>query len=353
MIRITEFLTVKKQISNLLVLACFVAPIATFQSCMKEADLPALRTSEASNIKSLSASLGGNVTDDGRAKIDLRGVCWGTADNPTISDSKKYYWEGMGSFACLVTGLTPDTYYHVRAFATNMVGIAYGNEVHFRTKPAIIASLTAITPTMITHFSAESGAYIWDDGGTPILERGVCLSLNENPTINDRKILAYSWIIPDELGRGPFGCLITGLKPSTLYHIRAYVINLAGIAYSDDRYFETYPLPVVTTKAISVFTQTTARVDAVLKLNCPEYLVWHTGVCYGTTTAPKNDGHNVYIAPYNEKGEFTSYLSNLTPGTLYYIRAYVTVYENMHIGEDNLYKQIAIYGNEVTFTTSP
>ena len=147
------------------------------------------------------------------------------------------------------------------------------------------------------------------------------MSTRANPTINDRK---FSPISEDE--SGTFMCNIIDLKPGTLYHLRAYAITMGGVAYGDDREFKTLPLPGVTTKAISVFTQTTARVDGILTWSGPKMLVRHTGICYGKATAPTYArGVPSEFAPVANGREFSETLKNLTPGTLYYVRAYATV----------------------------
>ena len=50
---------------------------------------------------------------------------------PTFSDSKTNNGEGAGSFSSIMTGLSLNTPYYVRAYATNILGVAYGNEVSF------------------------------------------------------------------------------------------------------------------------------------------------------------------------------------------------------------------------------
>jgi|WetSurSiteA1Bulk_404760.scaffolds.fasta_scaffold09816_2 hypothetical protein len=319
-----------------------------FPSCMKEADLPSVVTDDVTDIKAISATFNGEVSNDGGAKVDLEGFCFGTAHNPTLENSTIQYIKGdPRSFTKIVPFLVPDTYYHVRAFAINSEGTAYGNEVHFRTKPVFLASLVPIGPYQVTIFSATAGAYISDDGGTPLLEKGVCLSTRANPTINDMKV-------PQNTGAGDdaqFICNISDLEPETLYHLRPYAITMGGVAYGDEREFKTYPLPLVTTNVVTDYTQTTARVDGVLSWSGPERFVRQTGICYGTTSAPTfTGGFPFELAPSNNGREFSETLEDLTPGTLYYVRAFATVVKDSHY--DNADDQFVLYGNEITFTTS-
>ncbi len=95
--------------------------------------LPTVTTSSVTDITQTSASCGGNVTSDGGADVTARGVCWSTSQNPTIDDSKTTDGTGTGTFSSNLTGLSPDTTYYVRAYATNSAGTGYGSQVEFHT----------------------------------------------------------------------------------------------------------------------------------------------------------------------------------------------------------------------------
>ncbi len=95
--------------------------------------VPTVTTTAVSNISSTTATAGGNVTSDGGAAVTARGVCWSTTQNPTISNNHTTDGSGTGNFTSSLTGLTAGTTYYVRAYATNAVGTAYGNEITFTT----------------------------------------------------------------------------------------------------------------------------------------------------------------------------------------------------------------------------
>jgi uncharacterized protein (TIGR02145 family) len=63
-------------------------------------------------------------------------VAYGTAQNPTTANNTTSNGTGTGTFTSTLTGLTASTLYYVRAYATNSVGTAYGNEVSFTTSAA-------------------------------------------------------------------------------------------------------------------------------------------------------------------------------------------------------------------------
>jgi len=99
--------------------------------------VPTITTTSVTAITSFTATSGGNITSDGGASVTVRGVCWSTSINPTIALSTKTAdGIGTGVFASSITGLISSTTYHVRAYATNSVGTAYGGDSSFIT-PAI------------------------------------------------------------------------------------------------------------------------------------------------------------------------------------------------------------------------
>lgn len=95
--------------------------------------LPSLSTLTVSAITDSSAKSGGNVTSEGAGVILSVGVCWDEQPNPTLLKSKTVDGAGVGSYSSSMTGLKVNTTYYVRAYASNMHGTAYGNEISFTT----------------------------------------------------------------------------------------------------------------------------------------------------------------------------------------------------------------------------
>jgi phosphodiesterase/alkaline phosphatase D-like protein len=106
--------------------------------------IPTVSTTSISNITTSSATSGGDVTNGGLGTVTARGVCWSTSPNPTISDSTTSDGSGTGSFTSSITGLTPNTTYYVRAYATNSSGTGYGAERVFTTSAEAELSLNRI-----------------------------------------------------------------------------------------------------------------------------------------------------------------------------------------------------------------
>lgn len=100
--------------------------------------LPTIQSTAISSLLSTSAVSGGNVTSDGGATVTARGVVWSTSPNPTITlATKTIDGTGTGSFTSNITGLTANTAYYVRSYATNSAGTSYGTEINFTTMPTI------------------------------------------------------------------------------------------------------------------------------------------------------------------------------------------------------------------------
>ena len=112
-------------------------------SCEKDPALPTdttnadslviITTTKVTSITGSTAETGGNITDDGGDEITARGVCWSALPSPTVRDTHTSDSLGTGSFSSSITGLTPETKYYVRAYAINNAGIAYGQEISFKT----------------------------------------------------------------------------------------------------------------------------------------------------------------------------------------------------------------------------
>ena len=96
--------------------------------------LATMTTVAVTAITTTTAISGGNITSDGGSAVTARGVCWGTATDPAVTGSHTIDGTGIGSFASSLTGLTANTTYYVRAYATNSVGTVYGNVLSLTTQ---------------------------------------------------------------------------------------------------------------------------------------------------------------------------------------------------------------------------
>ncbi len=295
---------------------------------------PTVTTTAASNVTETSATCGGTVTTDGGANVIVRGVCYSTSPAPTTADNHTTDGSGTGSFTSSLTGLTANTTYYVRAYATNSVGTAYGNEVSFTTTIAVqLPTVTTTAASNVTETSATCGGTVTSDGGANVIVRGVCYSTSPAPTTADSHTT-------DGSGTGGFTSSLTGLTAGTTYYVRAYATNSVGTAYGNEVSFTTTAaaqLPTVTTTAASNVAETSATCGGTVTADGGANVIVR-GVCYSTSPVPTTaDNHTT---DGGGTGSFTSSLTGLTAGTTYYVRAYAT----NSVG--------TAYGNEVSFTTT-
>ncbi|MBA0883407.1 rhamnogalacturonan lyase family protein [Flavobacterium undicola] len=108
-----------------------------------------LTTNNITNISTTTAVAGGNITSDGGAAISQRGVVYSNSNSsPTTADTKVVATTtGSGSFSVTLTGLTPATFYYVRAYAINSAGTSYGNTVRLSSLP--VADAVVTTPKQV------------------------------------------------------------------------------------------------------------------------------------------------------------------------------------------------------------
>ncbi|MFZ2199148.1 MAG: SBBP repeat-containing protein [Thermodesulfovibrionales bacterium] len=138
--------------------------------------LPTVSTAAVSDIKAVSATSGGNVVSDGNAAVTARGVCWSFLPNPTTADSCINSGTGTGPFTSLLTGLTINTGYHVRAYAINAAGTAYGDDLQFTTLSQYTLTVTlagtgqgdvTVIPGTLT-WNADTGTALYAPNNTVV-----------------------------------------------------------------------------------------------------------------------------------------------------------------------------------------
>jgi hypothetical protein len=160
--------------------------------------LPAVTTAPVSSVTVISASSGGDVISDGGVEVTAKGVCWSISQNSTIDDNYTTDGAGTGSFTSSLTDLTPSTTYYVRAYATNLVGTAYGNEETFET---LAPSITVTAPNGGENWNVGSLQTItWTSDG---VEGNVLIEYSFNNGTSWKTIVqstgndgTYNWKIP-------------------------------------------------------------------------------------------------------------------------------------------------------------
>lgn len=192
--------------------------------------LPTVKTEEISNVTSNSAKCAGKVVLNGGMPVTDKGICYSKSENPTITDPHVSGGSGNEAYTCALTGLEKNTTYYVRAYATNSVGTAYGEQKSFKT--ASTPTVTTGNVTNVSIHNATCSGNVVSDGGYSVTSRGICWSTTSNPTINNNVVESGS-------GMGSFSVELTELNNNTTYYVRAFAKNSVGISYGSEVSFKT------------------------------------------------------------------------------------------------------------------
>ena len=201
-----------------------------------------------------------------------------------------------------------------------------------------LATVTTNPASDILTNSATLGGVVLDDGNSEILDRGVCWSLNANPTLEDEYLRA------DGSGLGLFYVNVLGLLPETTYNVRAFAINEAGIAFGENLSFTTEsiddPLPPTSPIEAEIPKKIiTSRAELTAIVNDVEGTIRDKGFVLATF---ENPTLNDIIVNEGDTGvgQFVVTAKDLDLNTVYFVRPYVKIDNTIH------------YGNQVTFKTT-
>lgn len=210
---------------------------------------PTVTTDSVSGVTSSQATAAGTVSSDGGASLTDRGFVWSLNSNPTTSDNKVQNLGQTGSFSSNITGLSPNTTYHVRAYGINSAGTAYGADIQFTT------SSGSVGPTMSTEAAnnirttkATLNGTVVNNNGAALTDAGFIISTNRaNMTI------ALGTQISTGPQTGVFSADAILLTGSTRYFYRSYAINANGTGYGNVVPFTTPSLLVKKTFYYKVY----------------------------------------------------------------------------------------------------
>lgn len=266
---------------------------------------PTVTTQDATDILSTSCTGNGNITATGGENATTRGFCYmvGQAGDPTTANSTAYDTGsyGTGTYTKSITGLTPSTYYRVRAYANNTAGTGYGTTVNVTTLPGDPASLTDV---------AHNGTSInltWTNG-TGSNSTLIMYKTGSYPSSKTDGTQAYN-----STGAS---VNVTSLNYSVLYYFRAWALNTTTSLWSSG------------TSDRAAYTDPNAPTSFVVanRTSISIGLNWTNGtgsdqtrIQYRTDQYPTtySDGTQAY----NSTGTSTN-VTSLSAGQIYYFRAW-------------------------------
>ncbi|MEI6678771.1 MAG: LamG domain-containing protein [Mariniphaga sp.] len=183
-------------------------------------------------------------------------------------------------------------------------------EPYSKVPSVTISAITNITPT-----SATSGGVVTRDGGAKVTAIGICWSTNQNPTILDAKT-------SDASTTGIFTSFLKGLTPGITYYVKAYATNTVGTGYSSQLAFSTGVLaPTITTLDLSAISPTSATGGGNIATDGGSMILMR-GVCWSKNQNPTTADSKT--SDGTGSGSYTSAITGLAPGGIYYVRAYAT-----------------------------
>lgn len=110
---------------------------------------------------------------------------------------------------------------------------------------------------------AVSGGNVISDGGSPVVEKGICWNTSQNPTTDN------SHTVSSQVGIGSYSVIMTGLNPLTTYWVRAYATNAIGTSYGTPVSFTTPQPTAALTQAAITGGQTGVLIRYTVTLSSP------------------------------------------------------------------------------------
>lgn len=181
------------------------------------------------NSAQLTCELNSNFTIDYvRACLSL------TPDFAEIHSTTLLTEVAEGVYIGEIKGLEEYTTYYVRYQISNIWSKYLAEQTsEFQTFSRDMPIVLTKSIIDISYTSAKIMGEIKTDGGSPILEYGVCYSRSTNPTVQDNK-LAYG------SGLGNFIAYLESLEEGATYFVRTYAVNANGTYYGRCLQFTTY-----------------------------------------------------------------------------------------------------------------
>ena len=291
-----------------------------------------MSTDTVKNIGITNALMGGEITYDGGKVVTDRGICFSLNKAPTIKDVKISVGIGEGKFAIVASQLKENMLYYVRSFAVNSIGIAYGNERNFTTLDYRLVKLKTNPASDVGMFLATLHGEVFDDGGGQIFERGFLMGLSPNPSLSDMKFASSQNVV------GPMKTVVTELIENTTYYYRSFAKNEKGYSLGNIQSFTMLDIkfPEIVTLPVTNVSFTLANYEAEVKYDGGVPIL-ERGFCFSTQPNPTLQDNKYLVS--GELGVFKLVMTELQPGTLYYVRSFAKNRKGLQ------------YGNQVSFTT--
>ena len=293
---------------------------------------PSVFTEDATNVTLKSAFIVGKVQDIAYSPTIERGFIYANnADVGGYGNTIKLD-TNITIFKSHLNKLTPNKTYYYKAYAKNKYGTAYGELKNFTTGDYLLPTLTTDSLGNITLTSVKLYGNITDDGETPILKRGFCISTNPTPTTTDSTFNTGD-------GIGIFNLVLIKLKAGTKYNVRAFATNAMGTSYGKELTFSTleYKLPAIQTNPATDIGLDVATLSGDVK-DLGRGELKERGIVVSKSSKPTIENLK-FKSSVTDLGEYKIVVTKLEVNTKYYARAYTQ-------NEAGI-----VYGDEINFST--
>jgi uncharacterized protein (TIGR02145 family) len=299
---------------KVLLISLLYLTVTLLSGCKKDAPakVPVLSTTPATNITATAATSGGSISSDGGAVISARGVCWGLTADPTTAGPKTTDGDGTGQFTSDLTGLTAGATYHVRAYATNSVGTAYGDDLTFTTSGQDPTATTLAATGISASGAILNGTVNANDLSTTVtFEYGTTTSYGQTAEATPGQATGNTLT--------SVSTVLSGLTLDITYHYRIKAVNTLGTTYGSDMVFTTAgAAPIVTTVTATGLSSSGATLNGTVNGNGLSTTIsfeYGLTASYGqaaTATPGQVPGNGTYSV--------NAILTGLTQGTTYHFR---------------------------------
>lgn len=289
---------------------------------------PTVFTEDATNVTLKSALIVGRVEEVPYAPATEKGFNYALSVDALNSPNVIKFDTSATIFKSQLTKLTPNKTYYYKAYAKNKYGIAFGGIKNFTTGDYLVPTLTTDSVSNITLTSVKLFGNVTDDGETPILKRGFCLSTNQTPTTSDSTFTVGE-------GMGAFNLVVIKLKAGTKYYARAFASNAKGTSYGKEISFSTltYKLPTIQTNEATDIGLDIVTLSGNLK-DLGRGTLSERGIVLSKSTAP-TVGDLKFKSSTNDIGSYKIVVTKLEVNTKYFFRAYAQNEAGIIYGEEN------------------
>jgi len=304
--------------------------------------LPVVSTLPVTDIEVQAAIAHGQLNDAGNLPILERGICWNTYGDPTLEDNQITDSGTDSIYDIPMPNLLHMQTYYIKAYATNTLGTAYGEETSFTTlSPWLITSPSTLPDFGLVPVGTQSAPQFFTISGGNLVDFVMISSpgnfrLSLAPDSGYDSILIINpenYLLPETNVYVKFipqwqGPCEENLVPLTVGG-GGCDVSLSGTGVTT---------PEVETATIVDITSGGATVNARI-LDDGLAPILSCGVCYGTASGPTLAGPHTDEGP--QSGWFSSDIADLEPNTQYHVRSYAQNLAGL------------VYGNEVSFYSTP